>query len=188
MSMNSTTGTIKHRFQTERANRGSIDVSRDRWNDSEVVASAAPDGAVIVRDSTNSDGWGFSRLPRTHYLGGSRMTSLPLASGWSNAPDWVDIELDMDDYGDLNTRVRVEALVASGFSVTPRLYNVTDAEEAGIGLLCSGYDTEYPDDGMHQVQTFPFLASGGLKKFRLQGLKNHSEPTYLIGYLEIGGE
>jgi hypothetical protein len=184
--MNSITGTIKHRFQTDKPNRTSVDVSRNRWNDSEVVATTAPNGAILVRDSSKTDGYGFSRSPRTHYLGGSRISSLPLVSGWSNAVDWVDIELDLDDFGDLNKRVRVECRAESG-TVQPRLFDVTNNLVVGTGLVCSGADPNYPNDVYHQVQSFDFVASGGLRKFRLQGLKNHTMPTYVIGYLELGG-
>src|SRR5262245_5914440 len=63
--MPTTTGTIKHRFQTTKSNRGTVDVSKDRWNDSLVVAGGT-DGYLMVRDSANADGWGM-QVPPTPY-------------------------------------------------------------------------------------------------------------------------
>ena len=59
--MSTTSGTIKHRHQTTIA-AGSSDVDAPQWNDSEVVASAAADGQVMVKDSTQTDGWGLVPL------------------------------------------------------------------------------------------------------------------------------
>jgi len=58
--MPTTTGTIKHRFQTSKPNRASVDVSRNAWDDSLVLAGAAADGQVVTSDSTKGDGWGWS--------------------------------------------------------------------------------------------------------------------------------
>jgi hypothetical protein len=57
--MSSTVGTIAHRTSLTGTNRTDVQVSKMVWNDTLVVASAAPDGATVVRDSTQADGWGF---------------------------------------------------------------------------------------------------------------------------------
>lgn len=65
----SKSGTIKHRHQTVIASTGA-DVDKDTWNDSEVIAGAtAVDGDVMIRDSTQGDGWGFGAN-----VGGARDT------------------------------------------------------------------------------------------------------------------
>ncbi len=54
----STPGTITHRTPVTGVNNPAYQVSKNAWNEPLVVASAAPDGAVLVKDATQSDGWG----------------------------------------------------------------------------------------------------------------------------------
>lgn len=56
----STAGTIKRRTLLTGTNNPAYQVSKDAYNDSLIVASAAPDGTVLVRDSANGDGWGLT--------------------------------------------------------------------------------------------------------------------------------
>lgn len=55
----SASGTIKHRFQTAQPNRTDIDVSKDRWNDSEVLTGGS-DGLIVMREAAQTDGWGWA--------------------------------------------------------------------------------------------------------------------------------
>lgn len=184
--MNSTVGTIKHRHQTTLPNNPAEDVSKNVWNDSEPVASAADDGAVMVRDSGQTDGWGFSVRPQLIDLRGSRQTSLPLVSGWQNGIDYIDIEITGGDYGGLNVTLRVECRTDDAASpVTPRLYNVTDGATAGDGVACAATALDY--SGTNSIQTVTITLSAGTKKYRLQGFSNGTNPVYVIGYLQIGG-
>ena len=69
----STAATVKHRHQTALANTGA-DVSATVWNDSLVIASAAADGAIFVKDSAQPDGWGLvTALPPVN--GGTGLTT-----------------------------------------------------------------------------------------------------------------
>ena len=61
--MATTPGTITHRKAVTGANNPAFQVSKDPWNDSLVIASAAADGTVAVRDRTQTDGWGFTTMP-----------------------------------------------------------------------------------------------------------------------------
>jgi hypothetical protein len=58
----STTGTIKHRKQSVQPDDPAKEMSSGEWNDSLVIAgSGVPDAAPMVRDSSKTDGWGFSK-------------------------------------------------------------------------------------------------------------------------------
>ena len=60
----STVGTISRRTPLTGVNNPAYQVSKTVANDSLIVASAAANGSVMVRDSANPDGWGFlSQLP-----------------------------------------------------------------------------------------------------------------------------
>lgn len=183
--------TIKHRFQTNKPNRASSDVSRNVWDDSEVIgpvglaSGESRNGHALVLDDGQTDGYGTVKILRTHYLGGSRGTSFALASGYLNAADWLDIELDGDEVGDLLVRARVECRVDAGEAVTPRVLNVTDATEAGVGVTCTATDADY--SGTNQIQVITVTLASGAKKYRLQGFLASGVGGYAIGYLEIGG-
>lgn len=72
--MPTTAGTIEHRTKTSKPNRASSDVSRNAWDDSEIVTGGT-DGDVFSRDSAKTDGWGWTTLPAPPGAG----TSLQLA-------------------------------------------------------------------------------------------------------------
>ena len=179
--------TIKHRFQTAKPQRVTADVSRNEWNDSEVVASAALNGAAAVRDSAQPDGWGFQNTLRVFPLGGSREMSLPLAVTVQNATNYIDIEIDKDLIGALVVRLRVEVRTEdAGTSITPELFNVTDATINAVGTAVTATDEDYT--GVGQVQNFVITLDAGVKKYRLRGTPGNADrATYLIGYLQIGG-
>lgn len=81
--MATTSGTIEHRTKTSKPNRASSDVSRNAWDDSEIMLGGT-DGDYATRDSTKSDGWGWSTPPTPPGSG----TSLQLAKlGLGVAPD-----------------------------------------------------------------------------------------------------
>jgi hypothetical protein len=80
--------TIKHRLQTTKPNNPLVDWSANAFNDSEVVASVAADGSVMVRDSGQTDGWGCGPpLVLVHELGGSRSLGLRSAT-WVTIAEW----------------------------------------------------------------------------------------------------
>jgi len=81
--MASTTATIKHRFQTAKANRTDVDVSATRWNDSEVMAGGST-GGLCVRDASQTDGWGLVDAVATgQLLVSAGVGTLPT---WSASP------------------------------------------------------------------------------------------------------
>lgn len=63
--MSTTPGTLSHKTPIVGANNPAYPISATAWNQTIVLASAAADGSVFVRDSTQTDGWGFipSLLP-----------------------------------------------------------------------------------------------------------------------------
>jgi hypothetical protein len=65
--MATTAGTIKTRYQITGTNRADVQISKTRYNDSLVVASGT-NGDIFVRDSGQTDGWGWQ-------------TVLPVANG-----------------------------------------------------------------------------------------------------------
>lgn len=58
----STVATVKHAYTATGANDATKQLSKDRWNASLIVASAAPDGAIFVKDSGQIDGWGLQTI------------------------------------------------------------------------------------------------------------------------------
>lgn len=92
--MPTTAGTIKHRHQSAIANNPAYDVSSTKWNDSFVVASGT-NGDLLVRDSTQTDGWGWQTvLPVAN--GGTGITSyavgdLLYASGATTLSKLADV-------------------------------------------------------------------------------------------------
>lgn len=124
-----------------------------------------------------------SRL--TYYLGGSRTVSVAQVASAQDAINWVDIELDGTNMGGLTKQLRVEVRVANAAtSVTPKLRNVTDATDAGVGVACSATNADY--SGTNQKQTITVTIASGVKKYRLQLTpSNTTHPCFGIGYVEI---
>ena len=77
--MPSTTATIKHRTQISGTNNPGVQISKNPWNDSELVAGGAT-GGVFVRDDAQTDKWGLIDAVAT----GQVMTS----AGTSTLPAW----------------------------------------------------------------------------------------------------
>lgn len=121
----------------------------------------------------------------TYHLGGSRQVAIPLVASAQDAIDWVDIELDGTNMGGLTKQLRVEVRVANAAtSVTPKLRNVTDATDAGVGVACSATNADY--SGTNQKQTITVTIASGVKKYRLQLTpSNTTHPCFGIGYVEI---
>lgn len=118
-------------------------------------------------------------------LGGSRSVTLPLVASAQNAESWIDVEIDGTNLGGHTANLRVECRTTdAGTSVTPKLRNVTDGTDAGIGAACSATNADY--SGANQVQTVAVVLASGIKKYRLQGTpSNATNGTFVIGYLEI---
>lgn len=121
----------------------------------------------------------------TYYLGGSRATSVPLVASAQDAIDYIDIELDGTNLGGLTKQLRVEVRTANaGTSVTPRLRNITDSTDAGVGVACTATNADY--SGTNQRQTITLTLASGVKKYRLQLTpSNTTNAVYGIGYIEI---
>lgn len=121
----------------------------------------------------------------SHSLGGARLTSMFIGSGWQNVPNYIDIDLNGDDLTGIDVRAYVELLVVSGESVTPRVLNVTDDVVAGYGVACTAFASDY--SGLHQKQAFDITITTGTKKYRLQGGQAPgNDGAYVIGFLQIG--
>lgn len=129
--------------------------------------------------------------PRMHTpLGGSRNDGLLDATkfsldGFYNAWNWQDIELNSDDYAGWTVRARVECRTSDvGTSVIPRIRNITDNVNAGVGAACVADDVEY--GGLEQKQTIALTLGAGVKKYRLQAVPgNANTDVFVIGHLEF---
>lgn len=157
-----------------------------------LTRSTAPgDGALWVASSAgvlfgaSVTAPAFKSVRFVYPLGGSRNTSLGLVASAQNAPDWLDVEIDGTSLSGLTATLRVEVrTLAAGTSVTPRIYNVTDAAAAGTGVACTATAADY--SGTNQIQTIAVTLASGVKKYRLQGTpSNTTNPTFCIGYLEL---
>jgi len=149
-------------FQTSLANDGSYDVSATLWN-------------LFVLSCM-----------RVMHLGGSRTISLPLVASAQNVPDWIDVEVNGDDYPGLNVKLRVECRSDNAATaVTPKLRNVTDGTDAATGAACSAVTQDF--SGANCTQSVVVTLASGKKKYRLQGTPSNAlHAVYCIGYLEIG--
>jgi hypothetical protein len=174
MSVISSLIAVTHRRRT-------TGVDGPAWLDSHPITTLAPDGAAIICDSAQPDGVGASTLKRTSPLGGSRQIALPQVAAPQDAIDYLDLELD----GGVNGRagnLRVECRTTdASTSITPKLRNVTDGTDAGVGVACSA--TTYA--GTNGIQIVAVVLAAGVKKYRLQGTPGDvNHPTFAIGYLE----
>lgn len=121
----------------------------------------------------------------SYHLGGSRTVTLPLVASAQDAQDWIDVEIDGTNLTGFTARLRVECrTLNAGTSVTPKLRNVTDGTDAGVGVACSATAADY--SGANQKQTITVTLATGVKKYRLQGTpSNTTNGTFVIGQLEI---
>jgi hypothetical protein len=123
----------------------------------------------------------------TYDLGGSREVSLPLVGAAQNAVNWQDIILDSTNLAGLTRQLRVECRTNDGAtSITPKLRNITDGTDAGVGVACTATDADF--SGTDQIQTITVTLAAGVKKYRLMGTpSNGDHATFVRGYLELFG-
>jgi hypothetical protein len=86
-----------------------------------------------------------------------------------DAYDFVDVEIDgthqLGSPG-ITYQARVEVRVGrTGLTITPKVRNITDATDAGVGVACSASDPAYA--GTNQRQTIALTIASGIKKYRL---------------------
>lgn len=117
---------------------------------------------------------------RGRFLGGHRILpvfpvldennqweSNPPNLGPHDAPDYVDIEIDGTNQGGVTFQARIE--VRSRWptnSITPKIRNVTDNSDAGVGSACTAGNPDYA--GTNQKQTIALTIASGIKKYRMQ--------------------
>ena len=120
-------------------------------------------------------------------LGGSRVDALPRAAAASPVHNYIDIELDGTLLSGFTVRARVECRTTNaGTTVTPSVYNVTDAGSAGAtgAAACAATNEDY--SGTDQKQTLVFTPAVGVKKYRLLGTPSNADnDVFVIGYFEI---
>jgi hypothetical protein len=99
-------------------------------------------------------------------LGGSRTFALPVGGGAQDAVDYVEFEVPTSASGGHVFKVVCEVKTENAATtVTPRLYNVTDAAVTWTGSACTS--TAW---GTYQVSSTLTIAAG--KKYRLQFTKS----------------
>lgn len=121
----------------------------------------------------------------SHALGGSRVISVPQVAAAQDAIDWRDVELDGTVTTGLTVQARVEVRTSdAGTSVTPKIRNVTDSTDAGVGSACSATATDY--SGTASKQTIAVTLAAGLKTYRLQLTPSNADAdVFGLGRLEI---
>ena len=119
-----------------------------------------------------------------YYLGGSRAVALPLDSTAQNAVDYVDVELDSTNLAGFTVQARVDVRAGAATGIQPKIRNVTDGTDAGMGVACVATNADY--SGTSQQQTITVTLAAGVKKYRLMGIPaNTTDGTYCIGSMEI---
>jgi hypothetical protein len=99
-------------------------------------------------------------------LGGSRTFVLPVGGGAQDAVDYIEFEVPTSASGGHTFKVVCEVKTENAATtVTPRLYNVTDAAVTWTGS--AGTSTAW---GTYQVSSALTIAAG--KKYRLQFTKS----------------
>ena len=136
----STVGTISRRTPLTGVNNPAYQVSKTVANDSLIVASAAANGSVMVRDSANPDGWGFlALLPAASVdLSGVGLSTLLHTSGLASVYLGVQAgNLTVSGTGQ-NTVVGEQA----GFALTTGYQNTLVGRSAGVSLT-TGYGNTF---------------------------------------------
>jgi len=102
-----------------------------------------------------------------------------------DAIDYIDFEIDGTNLGGFTVQARVEVRTTNAAtSVTPKIRNITDGTDAGVGAACSAINTDY--SGVNCRQTIPITLVPGLKKYRLQLTPSTvNDEVFGIGYVEI---
>jgi len=121
----------------------------------------------------------------THYLGGSRHVALPRAATSQDAVNHVDVEIDSALVAGLTAILVVEVrTLDGGVTITPKLRNITDANNTALGAAATGTDADY--SGTNQQQEIVVTFASGVKKYRLQGTPSaDTHDTFVIGYLRL---
>lgn len=98
---------------------------------------------------------------------GGELHSLQYGVGPYDAYDYVDVEIDGTEQTGITYRARVEVRVLgpNGFTITPKIRNITDSTDAGTGTACSASEPDY--SGTDQRQTITLTIASGVKKYRL---------------------
>lgn len=124
-------------------------------------------------------------VPRAIYpLGGSRNQALQ-HNAVMDAYDYLDTEIDSAEVAGMTVQARVEVRVGnSGISVTPEIYNVTDASVEVTGSACSATNADY--SGTNQKQTLTITPATGAKQYRLRLTPSaNTFPVWGIGTVEV---
>jgi hypothetical protein len=99
-------------------------------------------------------------------LGGSREIGI-LAAVASDAVNYVDVELDGSQLAGFTIRARVQVRTLNATTtVTPKVRNITDGSDAGVGVACSATNADY--SGSNQKQTIALTIPAAVKTYRLQ--------------------
>jgi hypothetical protein len=116
-------------------------------------------------------------------LGGSRTRPLPEGGGYMAAIDYIDFYLPHADYGGGTWEVIVETRVENvGISLTPRLYNITDASSAVVGSASTS--TTGSSETAEWAQQVLSVTPTAAKKYRLMGVKSaDTYAAFLIGWM-----
>lgn len=123
---------------------------------------------------------------RNQYGGGSEITGLSVGVGTGYVTVWDAIEFEIDNTSNQITST-LEALVcqvrlclrvvdtvspATGISVTPRVYNVTDSSVPTQSGAAACVATALDFSGSNQKQTISFTPANGKKKYVVQVAKS----------------
>jgi hypothetical protein len=102
----------------------------------------------------------------TFDLGGSRVVAIPVGGGVQDAPEYAELMVPTSTYGGYVYKVECEIRTEdAATTVTPRLYNITDAAVAWTGS--AGTSTAW---GTYQLSSSVTIAAG--KRYRLQATKS----------------
>jgi hypothetical protein len=86
--------------------------------------------------------------------------------GPHNAYDYVDVEIDGTNMTGVTFVARVQVRVSDPLmTITPKIRNVTDSTDAGVGVACSACDEAYA--GTNQKQAISLTIASGVKTYRL---------------------
>lgn len=118
-------------------------------------------------------------------LGGSRQVSALLSASLQNIIEWKDkpIYWQLLDSG-LFVRAQVEVRANGTTTVTPSIYNVTDAVTEITGAACSATNIDY--SGANQKQTLAISTQTVKKVYRMRVQASDAvKGVFGNGYLEI---
>jgi hypothetical protein len=80
---------------------------------------------------------------------------------------YIDVEIDGTEQTGQTFQAFVEVRTNNpAVSITPKIRNVTDSSDAGVGAACTATAVDY--SGTNQKQTIALTIPTGVKKYRLQ--------------------